>query len=83
MCLRAKKLIDFGWLNLRTCAGVLIMMLSSMWRSLCARTRHVNPDGSSCVLVSKPMYSRAEYGASSCSAIAGVHLCRGISLRIM
>jgi hypothetical protein len=29
------------------------------------------------------MYSRAEYGASSCSAIAGVHMCRGISLRIM
>jgi hypothetical protein len=79
---KRKEDVEF-WLVDSTWAGVLIVILSGMCMSRCARTRHLNPDGSSCVLVSKPIYSSAEYGASSCSAIAGVHMCRGISLRIM
>jgi hypothetical protein len=29
------------------------------------------------------MYSNAEYGANSSSATAGVHMCKGISFRVM
>jgi hypothetical protein len=79
---KSKEAVEF-WLVDPTWAGVLITILSRMWRSRCARTRHLNPDGSSCVLVSKPIYSSAKYGASSCSAIAGVHMCSGISRRVM